>query len=76
MNYKNFLTVENPTLKNARAFFYHNIGCNKLFTGTGFDCAGICKEFIYPNCEIDTIKDVVRLKCRYNTLDIDNLSKI
>lgn len=43
------------TLYQARAFFYHALDCNNLFTGTGTNAEGE-KEYLVPNAMLGDIK--------------------
>ena len=48
------MSVEDITLYDARGFFSHSIGCNKLYTGTGKSPTGE-EEFLTLNLPIDQI---------------------
>lgn len=57
---KRLLAIKNPNLYDARAFLYHSVGLNFLFTGTGRSedpVTGLqtAEEYIMPNLAFDNI---------------------
>jgi hypothetical protein len=55
-----YLSLDNPTLSDARAFYYHSIGCNKLFRGDGYSPEGM-PELIVPNRRLTDISGAVQI---------------
>ena len=66
------LAVDEPRLYHARGFFYHAIGCNKLFTGEGCSPDGI-PECLTPNMAIADIPGAMLMDLEVTHLDISTL---
>ena len=66
------IAVDEPRLYHARGFFYHAIGCNKLFTGEGCSPDGI-PECLTPNMAIADIPGAMLMDLEVTHLDISTL---
>jgi hypothetical protein len=63
------IPVSNLSLYHARAFFYHTIGCNLHFQGTGTNQKGQA-EFLTPNNPISGIPGAVVVPLTVSTEDV------
>ena len=79
LRHPDFMSVERfmspsteGTLYNARAFLYHSIGCNVLFTGTGYSREGE-PEWITLNRPVADIPGVVLLDLEVTEADLAEL---
>ena len=55
-----FLALPHPTLSDARAFYYHCIGCNSRFRGNGMSIDGHL-EMLMPNKRIVDIPHAIQI---------------
>ncbi|KAJ3405945.1 hypothetical protein HDU80_000444 [Chytriomyces hyalinus] len=73
-----FLAIEEVTLYDVRGFFYHSIGCNYLFQGTGYaldgDSGERTPEYLMPNSLLCDIPNSVLLNLDVTLEDINMLS--
>ena len=57
-------------LLQARAFFYHALGCNSKFTGTGYGNDG-APEYLTPNRLIGDIPGALSVGLKVTAADIE-----